>query len=341
MALPGFVDAHMHLDKTLWGLPWRPHTAGSSLAEKIESERRVRTELGADVEKQAVALIRQASRNGTTHIRTHVDVDPDIKLSNLEAVLAARDAYRDTVELQIVAFPQSGIIRQPGTAQLLEEALGLGADLVGGIDPKGVDGDAQSHIRTIFEIAEKASVGIDIHHHEEGDDGADTLDLILDAVAAWDMRGKVTLSHAFCIGMVDQSRRDALLERIKLLDVSLMTHAPGYKAFPPIRDLVRHKIAVCSGSDGVRDAWTPYGTADMLERAMLIGYRSDFRRDDEIAIAFDICTLGGAIVLGLENYGLSVGDWADCVLVDAETLSEAVVTRPTERTVIKRGRVIA
>lgn len=341
IALPGFVDAHMHLDKTLWGLPWRPHTAGVTLNEKIENERRVRHELGADTASQAIGLIRQASKNGTTHIRTHVDVDPEIGLSGMHALFAARDACKAFMDVQIVAFPQSGILRQPGTADLLAEAIRQGADLIGGIDPHGVDGDAKEHIRTVFEIADKEGVGMDIHHHEEDDPGADTLDLILDAVATWSMQGKVTLSHAFCIGMVDETRREKLLQRIKSLDVSIMTHAPGYKPFPPLKDLARHEIATCSGSDGVRDVWSPYGTADMLERAMLLGYRSNFRRDDEIALAFDICSRGGADVMGLENYGINVGDEADCVLVAAETLAEAVVSRPIDRIVMKRGKIVA
>ncbi len=338
--LPGLVDAHMHLDKTLWGLPWRPHSAGASLAEKIANERQVRKSLGADTHAQAVALIRQASQNGTTHIRTHVDVDPEIGLDNIHAVLRARDTCADLVNVQIVAFPQSGLVSQPGTAQLLENAIHKGADLIGGIDPQVIDGNAKEHIKTVFDIADRTGAGIDIHHHEEGEEGADTLAMILDAVAAWGFEGRVTLSHAFCIGMVNQARREELLSRIVSLDVSIMTHAPGYKAFPPIEDLLRFGVQACSGSDGVRDVWSPYGNADMLERAMLLGYRSNFRRDEDIEHAFEMCTAGGAAVLKIDDYGLDIGCVADGVILDSSCIAEAVVSRPPNRTVIKNGVIV-
>ncbi|WNK01109.1 amidohydrolase [Thalassospiraceae bacterium LMO-JJ14] len=341
LVLPAFVDAHMHLDKTLWGLPWRAHSAGKSLAEKIANERTARAELGADTARQAEKLIAQAMMNGTAAIRSHVDIDPDLGLSNVETLLRIKTEYADRVDIQLVAFPQTGIIRRPGTAELMETAIKLGVDLVGGIDPQVIDGDAKAHIRTIFDIAERTGAGIDIHHHEEGETGADTLDLILDAVDAYALQGRVTVSHGFCIGMVSESRMQSLMDRIAALDVAVITSAPGYKPFPPLDEMRTRNIRAAAGSDGVRDVWTPFGNADMLERAMLLAYRSNYRRDDELAFALEMSTQGGARVMGLDRHGPGLGCRADLVLIDAENVADAVVSRPAHRTLIKAGRVIA
>ncbi|MBO6946600.1 MAG: amidohydrolase family protein [Rhodospirillales bacterium] len=340
IALPAFVDAHMHLDKTLWGLPWRAHSAGKRLDEKIANERAARQELGADVEIQAARLIDQAIKNGTAAIRSHVDIDPDIGLANVESLLRVKSAYADVVDIQLVAFPQTGLVSRPGTSDLMHAAIEMGVDLVGGIDPQAIDGDADAHVRTIFDLAERTGAGIDIHHHEEGDAGADTLDLILDAVEAYAMQGCVTLSHAFCIGMVSEARMQSILDRIATLDVAIITTAPGYKAFPPVQAMREREIRVASGSDGVRDVWTPFGNADMLERAMLLAYRSNFRRDDEIEMVLDICTYGGGEVMDLEDHGPFPGQRADIVLIEAENAAEAVVNRPSGRRLIKNGALI-
>lgn len=340
IAVPAFIDAHMHLDKTLWGLPWRAHSAGKSLAEKIANERAARQELGADVEVQATKLIRQAIKNGTAAIRSHVDVDPDLGLANVESLLRVKSAHADKVDIQLVAFPQTGLVSRPGTAELMGTAIDMGVDLIGGIDPQVIDGDATLHIRTIFDLAEKTGAGVDIHHHEEGEADADTLDLILDAVEAYSMQGRVTLSHAFCIGMVSDVRMQSLLDRIAQLDVAVITTAPGYKAFPPIQAMRQRAIRVASGSDGVRDVWTPFGNADMLERAMLLAYRSNFRRDDEIEMVMDICSHGGGVVMKLGDHGPLPGQRADIVLIEAENVAEAVVNRPQGRRLIKSGALI-
>ena len=121
--LPGFVDAHMHLDKTFWGLPWRAHEAGPSVLDRIDNERRLRRELGLAPDVQAEGLARQAVSRGTLHIRSHVDVDTEIGLRNFEGIMAARSRLKDIVSIQVVAFPQSGVVTRPGTAELLDRAV--------------------------------------------------------------------------------------------------------------------------------------------------------------------------------------------------------------------------
>ena len=340
LLVPGFVDAHMHLDKTFWGLPWRPHQAGPLTIDKIENERRLRRELDISPEDQAIKLMRQAISKGTTHIRSHVDIDTEIGLANLEGVMAARDRMKDHMTLQLVAFPQSGMLARPGTTELMEAAIKAGADLVGGIDPSVIERDPVGHIDGIFTIAERHGAGVDIHLHEPGALGGLAIELIAERTRALGLQGKVTVSHAFCLGMVDQPYFEKLAGLLADSGISIMTHAPGHVAFPPIKPLREAGVIVCSGSDTIRDSWGPYGNADMLERAMLLGYRSNYRLDPDIETALDLTTFGGAAVMGAEGYGLEVGCRADFVVVPGDTLAEAVINRPPRTLVIKGGVVV-
>jgi len=341
LLLPGFVDAHMHLDKTFWGLPWRPHQAGPLTIDKIETERRLRRELDISPEDQAIKLMRQAIGKGTTHIRCHVDIDTEIGLANLEGVMAARERLKDRLTMQLVAFPQSGMLVSPGAAELMDAAVEMGAELVGGIDPSIIERDPVGHLDGIFAIAERHGAGVDIHLHEPGALGGFAIELIAERTRALGMGGKVTVSHAFCLGMVDRPTFETLAGLLAVNGISIMTHAPGHVAFPPIKPLREAGVMVCSGSDNIRDSWGPYGNADMLERAMLLGYRSNYRLDPDIETALDVTTFGGATVMGAEGYGLKVGCHADFVVVPGDALAEAVVNRPPRSLVVKGGVVVA
>ena len=339
--LPGLVDAHMHLDKTFWGLPWRPHEAGPTTLERIENERRLRRELRLPADAQAERLVRQAVSRGTVHIRTHVDVDTEIGLRNFEGVMSARSRLRDTVSIQVVAFPQSGVVTRPGTAELLERAVKDGAELIGGVDPSGIDQDAKGQLDVVFGIAGRYGAGVDIHLHDPGEQGAAQIRLIAERTRALGLGGKVAVSHAFCLGMVDEPEVARLVDLLREERIAIMTTAPGDRPTPPVRRLREAGVTVGAGSDGVRDAWTPFGNADMLERAMLIAYRNGFRTDALIHGVLDVVTRGNAAVLGLARYGLAVGDRADLVVLPGETLGEVVAMRPPRAFVVSGGRVIA
>lgn len=340
LALPGLVEAHTHLDKTLWGMGWHAHSAGPNLIEKIENERRVRRELGLDPERQSGRLAAQMLRMGTTHIRSHVDVDTEVGLAGIEGVMAMRERVKAAIDIQIVAFPQSGLLIRPGTLELLDQALKMGAEVIGGLDPCAVDRDPKGHLDSIFGLAEKHGRPIDIHLHEPDEMGAFSLDLIIERTRALGMQGKVMVSHAFCLGGADVARVNRLIGDLARERIAILTTAPAAFSAPPVKKCVEEGVVVCGGSDGVRDCWTPYGNGDMLERAMLIGLRNNFRRDEEIKLALDACTFGGAAALGVDKYGISAGCVADLVLVPAETPAEAVAARPNRRTVVKRGRLV-
>ncbi len=343
LVIPGLVDGHVHLDKTLLGDAWKPYrpaTSAHRVKERVAIEKANLAD-AAPVAKRGAALIEAAVARGTTHMRSHVDIDPDAGLSNFEAVIELRERFRDTLSIQIVAFPQSGILAAPGTAELLEAAVRGGADLIGGVDPAGVDRDVDGHLDVVFAIAERHGVGIDIHLHDPGSIGLMELDDIARRTRALGGQGRVAVSHAYCLGEVPQAAMLRTAATLAEAGVSIMTNAPGDHAFPPVLALRKAGVNVFAGNDNIRDSWWPYGDADMLERAMLIGYRSGFYTDEDLAVAFDLATTSAARALGIEGYGLEKGCLADFVTLDARHVHEAVVARPTRRTVYKAGRRVA
>ncbi len=290
---------------------------------------------------QAERLAREAIARGTTAIRSHADVDTECGLANVEGLLAAREALRAFVDIQVVAFPPSGLLIRPGTLELVEAALGAGADVVGGLEPAGIDRDPVGSLDAIFALAGRYGVPVDIHLHDPGELGLFQIELIAERTRVLGLRGRVAISHAFCLGSADEAQLRSAIELLRENDIAIMTHGPGNRPFPPVARLVAEGIRLFLGSDCVRDTWGPFGNADMLERAWILSYRSNFRRDDEIAWTLAMATTGGADVLGLAGYGLEVGCRADLVVVEGETVAEAVITRAPRALVVKHGRLVA
>ena len=168
LAIPGLVEAHTHLDKTLWGMGWIPNSAGPRLIEKIDNERRVKQALGLDAARQSARQLVQSLRHGTTHIRTHVDIDTEGGLGAVEGLLRMRERYAGVMDVELVAFPQSGLLVRPGTLELVDEALRMGCEVVGGLDPCGIDRDPAGHLDAVFGLAQKHGKPVDIHLHEAG-----------------------------------------------------------------------------------------------------------------------------------------------------------------------------
>ena len=339
--LPGLVEAHTHLDKSLWGMGWRANDSGPGLLDKIDNERQLKRRINIDPARQSARQAALSASHGSTHIRSHVDVDTDHGLWGIEGVMATRAAWRDIIDIEIVAFPQSGLLRRPGTLELMDAALTAGAEIVGGLDPCGIDRDPKGHLDAVFALSQKHGKPLDIHLHEPGEMGAFSMDLIFERTRALGMQGQVVVSHAFCLGTPDRDLLDPMVAALAELDIGIMTTGPASRPAPPVKRLLQAGVRVCSGSDGIRDTWGPYGNADMLERAMLVGLRNNFRSDPDVELALHTCTQGGADVMRLAGYGVGVGCVADLVVVDGEAIAHAVVARPARRLVVKRGRVSA
>ena len=341
LLVPSFVEGHIHLDKTLLGLPLIPHRPGRSVADRIRTEKELRASLDASIEQRGGRLVEQVAAFGTGALRTHVDIDTGIGLAGLEAVLRLKEAYRDLVDMEIVAFPQSGILRDPGTAALLAAAIDAGADLVGGLDPAGIDLDIEGHLDAVFGLAIRKGKGIDIHLHDPGPLGAFELRAIAARTTAAGLQGKVAVSHAYGLGAIDDADFGRTAEALARADVAIMTNAPGVGPMPPVLRLAAAGVTVFAGSDNIRDAWWPYGDGDMLDRAATIGYRQGFFTNEDLAHAFAMITDIPARVLGQDRYGIAPGRVADLVLLSSGSVAEAVLDHPRRRTVLKRGRIVA
>ena len=336
LVLPAFVDGHIHLDKSFLGEPWQPHRPAASLRGRLAVEKALLAGVRPAAER-ADALIAQAARLGTMAMRSHVDVDATTGLSHLHAVMSAREKWRGIVDIELVAFPQAGILTCPGTADILDAAIREGAEVVGGIDPEGMDGDSEDHLDVVFGIAERRGAKIDIHLHEAGLPGVAQLHRIAARTRALGLGGRVAVSHAYALGDVDEPALDAVARALADAGVAIMTNAPGDRAFPPILRLREHGVRLFAGNDNIRDAWWPYGNGDMLQRAMLIGYRSGFYSDEDLGVALDMATTEAAKALGLEGRGLEPGAQASFVALPASCGAAAVAAPPAERLVFRHG----
>jgi cytosine/adenosine deaminase-related metal-dependent hydrolase len=343
LLLPGLVNAHAHIDKNLFGRPWHANQTPEPrrIRDYVDNERRLRRELELSTHTQSALEVRQAIAAGVTHIRTHVDIDTDAGLAHFEGVMQTRAELNAALTMQVVAFPQSGMLIRPGTVALLEAAVKLGADCIGGLDPSTVDRDPAKHLDTIFAIADRHGVELDIHLHEPGTLGAFAVELIAERTRALGLQGRVTISHVFCLGMIDDAYLNRLIELLVENRITIMSLGSGNGPFPPLKRLHEADIPLCTGTDGVRDTWGPYNSVDLLDRVKFLGYRCGFRKDEEVEFLLEIATTGGAKVMGDNDYGLAVGCRADLVVVPGDTPTQAVVDLPPRTFVFKAGRLVA
>ena len=343
LVVPGFVEGHIHLDTSFYGDAWRPHkpcTNGFNVHERVAFQAD-NLAAAAPMDVRARNQLDLCIGHGTTHMRSHVMVDGSVGLKSLETILGVCDEYRHLIDIQLVAFPQSGILSSPGTPDLLDEAVKLGADVIGGLDPASFDRDVEGHLNVVFGVAQKHGVDIDIHLHDAGVLGAFEIEQIAARTRALGMEGHVAVSHAYALGDIPADTLKKTADILARSGVAIMTNAPGSRPFPPVALLRNAGVTVFSGNDNIRDSWWPYGDGDMLGRAMMIGYRSGFYTDEELAIAFDLVTAAAAKALRLEDYGLHVGAKADFVTLNAAHVQEAVVARPSGRSVYKDGTLTA
>ncbi len=341
LLLPALVEGHIHLDKTHWGAPRMPHIEGRSVRERIAAERAARHGVALPIEQRAGGLIKTLIANGATRARTHVDIDNDVKLDNLEAILAARETYRQWIDIQIVAFPQSGVVTERGAPELLAAALAAGADLIGGLDPSGFDGDVAGQLDIVFALAQKFGKGVDIHLHDFGETGAAELREIADRALALGMQGQVAVSHAFALGALPPAVFEQTAARLAKGGVAIMTAGHSTVPVPPVKALRERGVTVFAGSDNIRDCWSPFGNGDMLDRAAIIAARQEMLSDADLAVAFLLATDEADRALGPTGRGVGIGAPADLIALRSASVADAVVDRPPRSFVLRAGRVVS
>ena len=332
----------MHLDKTLLGAAWVPHRGGRSVAERIEAEKAIRREVETPVAERARRLVEQAVAFGTGRMRCHVDVDTEVGLGGLETLVLLREEVAHLLDIQLVAFPQSGVVCAPGVAELLDAALQRRCRPRRGRRPDRHRRRSRWPARRRLRLAERHGAPIDIHLHDAGEVGASELGAIASRTVAAGLQGRVVVSHAWALGELDERAFAQTAHALAAAGVAIMTSAPGSWPMPPVKRLLAEGVEVFAGSDNVRDAWSPLGNGDMLERAALVAYRQGLASDDDLELCFSLATERAARALGLAgDYGLREGAAADLIAVRAEGLPEAVAAHPPRALVVKRGRIVA
>lgn len=340
LALPGLVNAHAHVDKSWWGRPWVSYGGQQTTQGRIAHERAERDALGIPRVDSTVAVLRELLRHGTTAVRTHVDVDLGVGLRGIDVVREAVEALDGAIEVEVVAFPQDGVVRRPGVLELLDRAAAAGVASIGGLDPASIDRDPVAQLDGLFAIAERRGVGLDLHVHDGGELGAFTYDLILERVRRSGLQGRVTISHGFALGELPARRQEELLDELAELDVAWTTVAPVRSAPLPWEGMRARGIGLGLGTDGIRDLWSPFGDGDLLRVALDFARLHGLRTDDDLTAAVGLAITGGARFVHRTDHGLVPGARADVVLLDAENVPDALVRAPRRTLVLAGGRVV-
>ena len=357
LLIPGFVECHLHLDIALmnsWQQPGRPEPFGSQatgLTRVVERRRRAFTR--EDIERRASIALEMASRHGVTALRAQCHVDTEIGLKHLEALLSVKEKYAGRVTVQVVAFPQQGLLRDPRTMDLFREAFRAGADVMGCCSRAiGLEG----RIDAALELAMEHDVDLDIHadltipQTVELDD----LDVVYVARRAIEVgyQGRVTAGHVCALDSALPDVAQQAIENIKEADISVISMPDMYRlgredthhvrrGLTRVKQLLKAGVNVAYASNNVRDAVRPLGNFDLLEEALILAYGAHMDTIEELGTLLRMSTYNAARALRLQDYGLEKGCAADLVVLDAPSPSAAIVGQVEKSYVFKAGRLMA
>jgi cytosine deaminase len=353
--LPGFVEPHLHLDKAL--LYRRQPARDGTLAEAIRLTGQLKAEQDRDdVLERSRAVLDMAVAHGTVAIRAHPDVDPIQGLLGVETALTLRDEYRDLLDLEAVAFPQEGIVKAPGTLELMEEALRMGASVVGGCPyNEPTWDDTRRHIDLVFDLAQRFDVPVDMHA-DFADDASDqryaAAGYIAEKAIELGWQGRVSLGHVTSLGALTREDAMPVVERLRDAQVTIVTlpatdlylggrgdERNQRRGLTPVHLLRDSGVNVTFSSNNVRNAFTPFGKADMLQIGNLLAHAAQFGTPHSQAEVLRMATYDAARSIGLGDYGLAEGRRADLVILDSPLVADVLADIPPRLWVVKRGRV--
>jgi cytosine deaminase len=354
LATPPFVDSHFHLDSTLsYGQP-RVNESGT-LLEGIELWGELKPHLTVEsIRARAIQLCHWAIARGTLAIRSHVDVSDD-RLLAVNALLEVREEIKSYIDLQLVAFPQDGYLRYPGSAANLERALDLGIEVVGGIPhfERTMEQGAAS-VKALCEIAAERGLRVDMHCDESDDPLSRHIETLTFHAQRLGLQDRVTGSHLTSMHSMDNyyvSKLIPLMAEARihvvanpLINITLQGRHDTYpmrRGMTRVKELMAAGINVAFGHDALMDPWYSFGTYDMIEVAHMGLHVAQMTGGGQMRQIFEAITTNGARALGLEGYGLEAGCHADMVILQARDPQEALRLKPARLHVIRRGRVIA
>lgn len=355
LAIPPFIEPHVHLDTCLTaGDPvWN---MSGTLFEGIECWAKRKEKLSKqDVKDRARRAVQMQASNGVQFVRTHVDVT-DPTLIAMEGMLELKEELKGIVDIQIVAFPQEGIVKDPGCDKLMWEAMEAGADIVGGMPAnENSPDDSRAHVKLCFDIAEKYGAEIDMHVDETDDPFYRTLEMIADeAIARGFAPGTVTAGHTCALAAYDDHYAGYVIEKVKRAGINVITNPvtnlmlqgrldkqPIRRGITRVKELLAAGVNVSFGQDCVKDTFYPYGSADMLQVANVVAHAAQMSLPGEIEKLYDMVTGDANKILKITGYGLEPGCRANLLIIDARDARDAIRLCPPRRTVIRDGRVLA
>ena len=351
---PPFVDCHFHLDSTLtYGQP-RVNESGT-LLEGIELWGELKPDLTAEnIKARAIELCHWAIARGNLAIRSHVDVSDD-RLLAVKALLAVREEIKPYIDLQLVAFPQDGYLRYPGSAANLERALDLGVDVVGGIPHfERTMADGAASVKALCELAAERGLRVDMHCDESDDPQSRHIEMLTFQTQRLGLQDRVSGSHLTSMHSMDNYYVNKLIPLMAearlhvvanpLINITLQGRHDTYpkrRGMTRVKELRAAGINVAFGQDALLDPWYSFGSHDMLEVAHMGLHVAQMTGQAQMQQIFEAVTTNAAKVMGLEGYGLEPGCRADMVILQARDPHEALRLKPARLYVIRRGKIIA
>ena len=354
MISPAFFESHFHLENAfLWdGL----NNQTGTLHEAIEIYAKVKHDLAVDdIVARSGEVVKTAVSNGTLWLRSHVDIDHIAKLSILKGVAAAKEAYKDLIDIELIAFPQLGMANNPEAVDAMWQAMEHGCDLVGGMPhgEKSMD-DAAKHIEIAFDIAQKHDADIDMHIDETDDPYWHSLELLAEKTIETGWQGRVTAGHCCAMSAWDDKMAERIIDKVKQANIHVITNAPinlmlearGHNHPKPrgiarVKELLEAGVNVVCGQDDVQNMFYPFGKMDPLEVALITAHAAHMGAPHEIQAAFDMPRYNAAKLWNVQNYGVEVGAAANLVVIDADTAVSALRRQPDRKYVIRKGKLIA
>lgn len=346
LVLPAFKEMHTHLDKTYFGGEWKaPQPTTNGIFSRMAEEAELLPLQFEELEQRAHLLIQHYIKQGHTHLRTHVNVDPIMKTRHMKKIVSILKEYDEQITYEIVAFPQHGILRNgPEFIEVLEEAIQLGATHIGGVDPSMVDRDVDGFYQVIFDLAEKYHLGIDLHLHDKNTLGAFEMHRLLDMAQDRHFNNPITFSHAFALADLPEIELKRLAQRFVEQHVSICSTIPigDGPVTIPLDQLAEFGVRVACVHDSLVDHWDPFGTGNTVQKLNQLSERFGYIDEYRLSQALKYAT-GGMTPLNAkgEMQWPKVEQPANFLLVDAVSSAHLIARQCPISTVVSRGQVIA
>ena len=342
-----FVNPHLHLCK-VWTLPmlgdgaltaYHGSDMGKALAA-IDLASAVKANYDASwITRNARKAVALAALHGNLHIRALADVDSKAQLEGVKALIAVREEFRGIVDLQVVAFAQDGILKDPGTDRLMREAMALGADVVGGIPwIEFSDAEAKQHVDFCFDLAEQHDADVTMLLDDAGDASLRTLEMMAAETIARGWQGRALAHHCRAMALYPEPYLQRLCGTLRRAQISIVSDPHTGPLHARVKDLLGEGVNVCLGQDDISDAYYPFGRNNMQEVAFLAAHLLWMTGRQEIERLYDMVTTAPAKAMNLRDFGLAVGAQANLVVLGRPDVIEALRFHTPPRHVVSQGR---